>query len=100
MARRPSVKIVKRRSRGAALGDDEVDVIISTGQVVRREFLRNPVVLWQRLADLPPVSRGEDLLAGPRGRYHRSRAISAGRGSPMGNRIRGFAKARRSMEEW
>jgi phage head maturation protease len=87
-----------------ALGEDEVQVIISTGQVARDEHIfepggaqidnyrKNPVVLWNHMTEHPPVGRGEDLQVGGDNITARVRFAPMGI-SVKADEIRGLVKA-------
>lgn len=87
-----------------ALGEDEVQVIISTGYVARDEHIfepggaqldnyrKNPVVLWNHMTEHPPVGRGEDLQVDGDNIVARVRFAPIGI-SVKADEIRGLVKA-------
>jgi HK97 family phage prohead protease len=86
------------------VGDDEVELIISTGQLARdghifmpqgaqlENYRKNPIVLWQHLTEQPPVARAETVTIEGDSIAARVRFAPSGI-SPKADEIRGLVKS-------
>ena len=88
----------------SAVGEDEVELVISTSQLARDghifvpagmqldNYRRNPIVLWQHLTDNPPVARADTVTAGDSSVTARVKFPPIGI-SAKADEIRGLVKA-------